>query len=141
MSEDGFKIFNKDYYEINTSLGSLTKTGWNLLANALSFSKCNLYSSIVVEAIHYKAKVSYQTTVGVNNPSLTCYTFYEQQLITVSRNRNRNRIYTCNSPRPSGGFKRFAISRPEPLFPRPTVPEPISVWTSSIKIITSPAMP
>lgn len=38
----------------STWLGSLINTGWNLLANALSFSKWVLYSSTVVDAIHCK---------------------------------------------------------------------------------------
>lgn len=33
------------------------------------------------------------------------------------------------------------MSSPVPLFPLPTVPEPTSVWTSSIKRMISPAMP
>lgn len=47
---------------------------------------------------------------------------------------------TCNSPLPSDGFSRLAISSPVPLFPFPTVPEPTSVWTSSINRTISPAL-
>ena len=46
---------------------------------------------------------------------------------------------TCSSPRPSVGFSKLAMSRPEPLFPRPTVPAPTRVWTSSMNRMIWPA--
>lgn len=49
-------------------------------------------------------------------------------------------IITWISPLPSDGFKRLPMSSPDPLFPRPTVPDPMSVWTSSMKRIILPAM-
>lgn len=172
-------LVDKDY--ISTSLGSLTKTGWNLRANALSFSKCKRNSSKVVDAIHChkkkvhtiqrsiqfmskciviaisvsvlrrsvwsegfdlrvgsKGQISNYTTEVESKPSKNSSKWEGRVLIQRIMNSSRKRLVTWNSPRPSDGFNKLAMSRPEPLFPRPTVPEPISVWTSSMKRIIFP---